>query len=252
MSERSADPARLYDGNAGLWRRTGPSSLSDFTGRPPVLELCGGVAGLDVLDVGCGEGYVAREIRRRGAARVVGFDLSAQMIEQARATEAAEPLGISYHHLPATELDDRFGAFDLAIAVFVFNYVAIADMTEIMGRVRRVLKPGGAFVFSVPHPSQHFVHDGRPPFFFEGSIGYFSGRDQRLPGQIHCRDGRVLPVQSVHKVFQDYFDGLAAAGFTSMPTVRELTVRPEHLEMDPDFFGPVKDVPLHVAFRVTA
>ena len=69
MSARdgSGDTARLYDAHAGRWRRRGPSSLSDFTGRPPVFELCGDVTGLDVLDLGSGEGYCSRELASRGA-----------------------------------------------------------------------------------------------------------------------------------------------------------------------------------------
>jgi hypothetical protein len=44
---------------------------------------------------------------------------------------------------------------------------------------------------------------------------------------------------------------LTAAGFTSMPDVQELYAQPKHLEIDPEFFEPLKDKPLHLAFQVT-
>ena len=108
------------------------------------------------------------------------------------------------------------------------------------------------FVFSVPHPAFAYVRrTNAAPFFFDvGSSGYFSGRNHQFQGEIHRRDGSALPVQMIHKTFADYFEALGDAGFTALPEVRELAVRPEHLELDPAFFGPVADVPLHAAFRV--
>jgi len=35
-----------------------------------------------------------------------------------------------------------------------------------------------------------------------------------------------------------------------VPKVSELSVLPEHLELDPDFFGPVRGYPLHACFDV--
>src|SRR5688500_10749506 len=88
----------LYDRTAQRWVRTAPSSLSDFTAREPVMEMAGNVDGASVLDVGCGEGYCARELRRRGAGLVDGIDISAHMIAAAKHQEESQPLGIEYHH----------------------------------------------------------------------------------------------------------------------------------------------------------
>jgi len=60
---------------------------------PSVLSVLGDVAGLRVLDLGCGSGIYPRLLARRGAS-VTGLDQSPGMIEQARRSEAAEPLGI--------------------------------------------------------------------------------------------------------------------------------------------------------------
>jgi hypothetical protein len=35
-----------------------------------------------------------------------------------------------------------------------------------------------------------------------------------------------------------------------MPDLTELAVRPEHIELDPDFFEPLRDQPLHLLFSV--
>ena len=90
-----------------------------------------------------------------------------------------------------------------------------------------------------------------PPFYFvrEGA-GYFSGRDRRFEGRIDRRDGVGVPVRCVHKTLTDYFRSLSAAGFRAMPEVEELGVTEEIRDVDPEWFGPLEDQPLHLAFRV--
>jgi len=249
---KSVDTGKLYDEHASRWQRRKPSSLSDFTGRPAVFDLCGPVEGLDIIDLGCGEGYCARELAGRGARSVVGVELSQEMVESAKAQEAELGQGIEYRQGDVTALEDADAAYDLAIGVFVYNYVDTTQMRASFREVFRVLRPGSYFVFSVPHPAFSFIRrEHSPPFFFDvGSQGYFSGRDVQFQGEIHRRDGTALPVQMVHKTISDYVDGLRDSGFTAMPEIRELAVKPEHLELDAPFFSPVADLPLHMAFRV--
>lgn len=242
----------MYDRSAGAWSRKGPSLLSDFTARPRVLELCEPIRGSRALDLGCGEGYCTRELARRGAAPVTGIDLSDGMIEIAARKEAEELLGIRYQAGCATDLQCfEDGSLDLVLAVFLFNYLDTARMRSCMTGIARLLRPGGRFVFSVPHPAFPWFRSEGPPFHFEvGEAGYFSGRDRRFPGRIWKRDGTPVAVQLVHKTFEDYFEALRGAGFSSMPTVEELRVTEEMAAVDEPFFEPLLDLPLHVAFRV--
>ncbi len=244
--------ANIYDRSVTNWKRTEPILLSDFTARPFVLSWCEPIYGLRVLDLGCGEGYFARQLKERGAADIEGIDSSRQMISGAIAAEQIEPLGISYRVSDAGELSEFHDEqFDLVVVVFLFNYVDCAKMTSIMKEIFRLLRTGGRFVFSVPHPFFAFLHKEQPPFYFQrNGAGYFSSRNQLFEGRIWRRDGTDVPVQCIHKTFDDYFNALAAAGFTSLPAIKELYTQPEHLEMDPDFFEPLKDKPLHLAFRI--
>jgi len=244
---------QLYDRAGRNWRRTQPTILSDFTARPFLLEMCRPVGDLTVLDLGCGEGYFARHLRQRGAARVHGIDVSGEMVQGAIDQEAEENLGgITYEVRDATDLEHLEGdSFDLVVAVFLFNYLDLAATGRTMQGIHRVLRPGGRFVFAVPHPSLPFLGPDRPPFYFEaGEHGYFSGRDRQLEGMISRRDGDAVPVRCVHKTFTDYFHALGTAGFGSMPVVEELRVTEEHLAAEPQWFGPLRDLPLHVAFRL--
>ena len=252
MPEDPRSTREIYDRSSASWARTDKLLLSDFTARPFVLDRLQPLAGCRVLDLGCGEGYVARQIQAAGAASVLGIDLSQGMIDQARIEEERNPQGIEYRQADAAELAGTGdGAFDRVAAVFLFNYVETGVMTEVMRRVHRCLAPGGRFVFTVPHPSLPFMRGEAPPFFFQrDGAGYFTARDRTLEGSIWRRDGVVVPVRCVHKPLEAYFEALHAAGWTGMPEVLELRVQPEHVELDRTFFEPLVDHPLHLLFAV--
>ena len=246
------DTEQVYDENAGHWLRLAPSSLSDFTGRPAVFDACGELKARSVLDLGCGEGYCARELKRRGAGDYLGVDLSSQMIAAAKAQEEEDRYGIEYRVSDVTTfVPER--QFDLCVAVFLFNYLRVEEMHRVFAMIYDALLPGGQFVFSVPHPFFPFVRtEQTAPFFFSATgKNYFADVDEQFEGQIWKRSGEPLHVQCVHKTFGDYFDGLRNAGFSRMPAIRELTVTPELAATDEAFFGPLLNAPLHVLFDVS-
>lgn len=244
--------SELYDSDASEWQRTEPVLLTDFTARPYVMKLAEPLAGSRVLDLGCGEGYVARQLMRGGAASLVGIDISAQMIERARASERRAPLGITYEVRSALELAHYPSvSFDLVLAVFVINYLSLAETAAVMKEVVRLLCPRGCFVFTVPHPALPFLRAKEPPLYFDpDGAGYFSGRDRLFEGRVWRRDGVDVPVRYIHKTFGDYFHAFAEAGFTTLAELHELGVEDAQLALDPPFFTPLRDQPLHVAFRL--
>src|SRR3954454_21303205 len=79
-----------------------------------LFDLLGDLAGLAVVDLACGEGVYTRRVREEGAGRVLGVDLSREMIALARAEEEAEPLGIEYLQHDVKDLT-LSPPFDLAV-----------------------------------------------------------------------------------------------------------------------------------------
>lgn len=252
MPEGPRSTRDIYDSASPKWARNEKLLLSDFTARPYVLDQLQPLSGRRILDLGCGEGFVARQIKTAGAASVLGIDLSEGMIDQARAEEKRNPQDIEYRQGDVSDLQDLpESAFDRIAAVFLFNYVGSDVMTEVIRRARSWLAPGGRFVFTVPHPSLPFMRAEEPPFFFRrAGAGYFSATNTTLEGLIWRRDGVAVPVRCVHKPLEVYFDALRNTGWTCMPEVMELRVQPEHVDLDRDFFEPLLDQPLHLLFSV--
>ena len=242
----------LFDDNAAQWTRQEPSVLSDFTARPQVLEELQPLTGSHLLDLGCGEGYVARLAAQAGARSVFGLDASSEMVGRAREAASGAPCPMHFECGNAAVFDDfPRQAYDRVIAVFMVSYLSCADMTAVFRAVRSRLAPGGRFIFTVPHPFLPYARPLQKPVYFDaGGRDYFAGVDQSYRGYIWKRDGKAVPVSYMHKTFADYFSCLAAAGFESLPKIIELTVTAEHLALDREFFEGAAGYPLQVLFRI--
>ena len=147
------DVARCWNGNADQWTtdvRAGFDGYRDLFTWPAFERFVGDVAGLDAIDLGCGEGTNTRRLARSGA-RVTGVDLSERLIGHARRAEADGPLGIAYHVGSFSERT-RFpdASFDLVISTLAL--MDGADLPGAMREAHRLLRPGGTLAFSVLHP----------------------------------------------------------------------------------------------------
>jgi len=267
-SSSSAVSKKMYNKQASNWVRTEPRCLSDFTGRPVVFGMLSKeiqrLSDACVLDVGCGEGYCARKVISMGASKVIGSDVSREMIKSALATAQGDER-LKFYSAPCCDLlkglDDQCeylgigdrGAeecVDIAMAVFLFNYLTTAEMGDAMNQIYTALKPGGVFVFSVPHPSMIYCHDSDAIFHLDSKgRGYFSSRNEKIFGQISTVDGAKLNIMSVHKTLNDYIKAINKAGFQILD-IQEAGVTEEHLETNRDFFESVQDRPLHLIFKL--
>ena len=101
-----------------------------------------------VIDLGCGPGLYASRLARTGA-RVTGVDISPRSIEYARDRAQREGLDVDYRLGDYLALDIEPG-YDLATMIMC-DYCALSptQRAALLGRVRELLKPGGAFLFDV-------------------------------------------------------------------------------------------------------
>mmetsp|Transcript_16790 Transcript_16790/g.26202 ORF Transcript_16790/g.26202 Transcript_16790/m.26202 type:complete len:492 (+) Transcript_16790:2-1477(+) len=266
MQSVHVQASKLYDNQATKWSREKPSLLSDFTGRPVVYDLIREhVEGATILDVGCGEGFVSRKMTEMGAEKVVGIDVSPGMIDCAKAHPnkgmnefflVGDASGLKQNLIEQSSacnmmLGANFdvGAFDLSVAVFLFNYMSISSMNSTFEDVHSLLKPGGHFVFSVTHP--FMVSHNTPTFGFNcDNVGsYFALRDKCLEGHIGTIDGNKLNVRLHFKTIEDYINAATSNGF-EVVSFTEARVRAEDMANNLPFFADVSGYPLHIVMKV--
>ncbi len=125
------------------WRGSVVGEITDRLEQELILDLAGDVGGRRVLDVGCGDGALAVELWKRGAA-VVGIDASLAMIEAARVRAREHKADIAFYIATAEHLPFRPHQFDLVTAITILCFVENA--APVFAEVARVLRPGGCFV----------------------------------------------------------------------------------------------------------
>jgi 2-polyprenyl-3-methyl-5-hydroxy-6-metoxy-1,4-benzoquinol methylase len=124
-----------------------------------------------VLDVGCGEGWLARELATRGA-RVLGVDGSRELIDRAReAGGAATYEQISYDQLIARS-DLAEGPWDIVVCSFS---LLAEDLTPLLGSLARRLDPNGTLLIQTVHPWA--VAAAAPPYADGWRLETFASMD---------------------------------------------------------------------------
>ncbi len=225
-----------YDEIADFYEQRSGKSVRD-PATAVLLDLAGDVSGLQLLEVACGPGRVARELARRGAA-LTGLDISAALLARARAYEEAEPLGIRYLHADVTASGVLEGqVFDGVVCNYGLS--DIDDLDGLLANVARLLRPAGWFVFSLLHPCFP-GWDSDAPSSWPPDRGYYQ-EGWWLASNTGYR-GRV---GSSHRMISTYLNALTGHGL-ALDRAVEPRPGPEMGERRPPGAVPV---PFYLAAR---
>ncbi|WP_310306580.1 class I SAM-dependent methyltransferase [Nocardioides marmoribigeumensis] len=171
-----------------------------------VLGDPAGLAGLEVLEVGCGAAQCSRWLATQGA-RVVGLDLSERQLQHSRRIDEATGVVVPTVCATATALPFPDDAFDVVFSSFgALQFVADGDV--MVGEVARVTRPDGVFAFSVTHPIRWSMPDDAGPEGMTVTSSYWD----RTPYVEEDEDGRPRYVEH-HRTLGDWADLLWASGF---------------------------------------
>jgi malonyl-CoA O-methyltransferase len=182
------------------------------------------LAGLAVLDAGCGSGRYMRHALRRGAARVAGIDLSPPMLRRAVATPCAGvPLQVAQARLTALPLPDAFA--DLTVCGLVIGH--LEALGPALAELRRVTRPGGALLLSDNHPNAP-------------ALGWL--RDFRA-------DGRRYAVRHTQHLYGHWHAACVALDLV-IEEVREPMLDPAGIPDGAHFDPTALEVPVALVFRL--
>ncbi|MCB0184570.1 MAG: methyltransferase domain-containing protein [Caldilineaceae bacterium] len=212
------DNRRLTEYTAHRHRADSPNETLE---RPIFVEMVGAVNGLDILDLGCGDGLYGRELLAAGCRSYTGLESAQSMAEAAYANLQDTSAQIIHDNIEDWRFPDE--QFDLVVSRLALHYVA--DLPATFGHVYQALKPGGRFIFSVIHPVITSSDKSR------------AGGGKRLDWIV---DNYFVPgprsvyfmgdqVEQIHRTVEDYFGTLQRAGFVveqlreSRPRLEEFT-----------------------------
>jgi SAM-dependent methyltransferase len=173
--------------------------------KPDLLDLIGSVAGLRVVDLGCGNAEIGPELLAAGATSYLGVEPSRNMLGLAHQTLA----GTGGEVVAATIEEWTYppAAFDLVISRLALHYVD--DIAGTFARAFGTLVPGGRLVFSVEHPVMTCC---------DRALGADGRRRDWIVDDYHVSGRRVMrwlggDVVKFHHSTEEYVTGVLGAGF---------------------------------------
>jgi SAM-dependent methyltransferase len=218
VADHVVDSRSLWEANADVWALqlgTDGDETRRHYSDDSLFRMLGDVRGRDVVDLGCGNGYLTHKMARSGA-RVTGIDQSLGMLESARRARGDREPAVDFIHASMEDMSlVPSTSFDVAVSNYVLHDVA--NYEAAVREVHRILRPGGKFVVVLTHPCfscgprtwERVASDSPRP---EESYAYGVDRYFSHDSYLMKWDG-FEPVPYFHRPIRDYWAAFRSAGF---------------------------------------
>lgn len=217
-----------------------------------MYALVGDIKGKNVLCLGCGTGEECNYLKKAGAKKVIGIDVSAAMINRAK----QQYPNIEFQTLSMEAIQSlNAGAFDLVYSSLAFHY--IKDWGKLLTLIHHILKKEGHVLFSSLHPFKTACRTQRSPrqsSFILGHIHRKSGNCETFGDYLN-----IHPVHDTwfnnqkttyyHRPFAKMITDIQSAGF-SIKDIREPKAIKSAKRVKPDFFNTREKIPLVIIFSL--
>ena len=181
-----------YNKYAKKWvkqRRAGESA-HEYLEKPAMYAKLPNLKNKSILCIGCGSGEECGYIKSLGVKRIVGIDISKELIDYAK----KDYPDIEFYVMDMEKLNFSRSSFDFVYSSLALHY--LKDWTKTLKNIYKVLKKDGVFLFSTHHPVEWGAEKGRA-----GKTKKIS-KDERwvLMGYVKYSD------KEKYKVYGDYLN----------------------------------------------
>jgi 2-polyprenyl-3-methyl-5-hydroxy-6-metoxy-1,4-benzoquinol methylase len=183
--------------NARAWTaavRAGQIESRRLVTNTAILEAVLGLSPVSVLDIGCGEGWLARALAEHGVS-VIGVDVVPALVEQAKQAGGGEFRIASYDQIAAGVV-----AAKVDVAVANFSLIGKDSVERLLASVPNLLNPRGALVIQTLHPH---VASGALPYEDGWRAGSWMG----------CGDDFTDPAPWYFRTLESWMKLLSDSGF---------------------------------------
>jgi SAM-dependent methyltransferase len=153
--------------------------------------------GSDVLELGCGAG-IPMTVALADGRTLTGVDISATQLEMARRNVP----NATFFHADMTTLAFEPASFDAVVAFYSLTHVPREEQTDLIGRIRRWLRPGGLFLAAMGADDE----PGDVEADWLGVDMYFSHFGARANRRLLERSGLVLELADIAVEPEDRHD----------------------------------------------
>ncbi len=147
MKQNIYDNKDFFSGYKDL--RDRKAGFNEVLEQPAILSLIPEIANKAILDIGCGMGDLCRFFAEADAGKVIGVDISSNMLQIARERTRIYS-NVQLYQSAIEDFDTIPEQFDLIVSSLALHYVQ--DLSAVFVKVHKWLKESGRFVFSVEHP----------------------------------------------------------------------------------------------------
>ena len=144
--------ARLYESYASDHAGVDSGRAVHWIARRDILPHLPEDRAAHIVDVGCGQGGLVREILRAGYSHTEGIDVSQEQVEIARRSGLTQVREGDLHELAAGDS----GTYDAVIATDVLEHLDKEEVLRTFDSVFRALRTGGCFIARVPNAGSPF------------------------------------------------------------------------------------------------
>lgn len=218
-----------YEKQAENWIRNNPQDLGDLIGRPILIEKVLQSKG-EILDAGCGEGYLSRKIAPF-VKSIEGVDLSPKMIENAKRQANTKNQSFNVGNVTNLPIDDN--SKDVYFSSLAFHYLNYDELNKAYLEVKRVLKKEGKFHILIAHPKnlESIAKSPKKTAYLTKKIEFDSkkSKGKYFSMELVGINRKIVQVGIVYQSLEDHKEIINKVGL-KLTNIEEIKISKEILE----------------------